>query len=109
VRASDYRDLYARGVRVNSQNFVLFSRENQLGHHRLGLTVSRKIGGAVLRNRVKRLFREIFRRYSKEIPQSLDLVVNAKRGVALAGYAALRDEFLAAARKLPERRQDETH
>jgi ribonuclease P protein component len=100
VRSSDYRDLYKTGRKVNSERFVLFGRVNNVGHPRLGLTVSRKVGGAVVRNRVKRLFREIFRRSPEQFPCQFDIVVNAKSGCAGAKYAELRAEFIAAARKL---------
>ncbi len=96
LRASDFRALYETGRKVHSERFVLFGRENGLGHHRLGITVSRKIGGAVVRNRIKRLFREIFRRLSAENPNYFDLVVNAKRGCTDVSYTSLRDEFLSA-------------
>ncbi|MBZ5494867.1 MAG: ribonuclease P protein component [Acidobacteriia bacterium] len=100
VRSSDFRSLYHTGRRLDAGKFVLFGRPNGLGFHRLGLTVSRKVGGAVVRNRVKRLFREIFRRFSADIPCHLDLVVNAKRECASVAYAALREEFLSAARRI---------
>ncbi len=100
VRSSDFRALYDTGRRIDAGSFVLFGRPNELGYHRLGLTVSRKVGCAVARNRVKRLFREIFRRFSAELPCHFDFVVNAKRESATAKFAGLREDFLSAARKL---------
>ncbi len=99
VKSSDFRSLYNTGRRLDAGKFVLFGRPNSLGYHRLGLTVSRKVGGAVVRNRVKRLFREIFRRSSAAIPCHFDLVVNAKRDCATVPYAVLCAEFMAAAQK----------
>jgi len=72
---------------------------------RLGLTVSRKVGGSVQRNRIKRWLREAFRRAPPELrprrlpgetPDSLpyDLVVTVKRGIDDFSHAALRDELL---------------
>ncbi|HSW38113.1 MAG TPA: ribonuclease P protein component [Acidobacteriota bacterium] len=100
IRSSDYRIIYKTGLKVYSERFILFGRFNHAGYPRLGLTVSRKVGGAVVRNRVKRLFREIFRRSIDQIPCRLDIVVNAKYEVAGAKYEELRAEFIEAARKL---------
>lgn len=99
VRSADYKRLYKEGRKIHSAKFVLFVKENGADHHRLGITVSRKIGCAVVRNRVKRLFREIYRKSYGEIPNRLDMVVNAKGGSAGAQYIELRDEFMAAVHK----------
>jgi ribonuclease P protein component len=99
VRSVEYRAMYDHGEKIHSENFVLFYSPNEIGHPRLGITVSRKIGCAIVRNRAKRLFREIFRRSLNDIPENLDFVVNAKSGCALIGYQDLRDEFMGAARK----------
>jgi ribonuclease P protein component len=100
VRSSDYRLIYRAGLKLNSERFVLFGRENNLEHSRLGITVSRKVGGAVARNRVKRLFREIFRTSAADLPNRFDLVVNARRACVDASLGELRDEFIAAMRAL---------
>ncbi len=100
VRPAEYLAIYDGGQKLQSRRFVLFIKRNDSGHHRLGMTVSRKVGGAVTRNRIKRWFREIFRRQSTEIPGHLDIVVNAKRSCSQATFNDLRDEFLAATRRL---------
>ncbi len=95
--------MYGAGLKIHSQSFVLFGRENRLGHHRLGITVSRKVGSAAVRNRIKRLLREIFRKSVAATPNTIDLVVNAKREAAKAQYLELRDEFLAATERIRRR------
>ncbi len=102
VRSSEYRSLYKAGKKIHSDSFILFWRENGKGHHRLGLTVSRKVGNAVIRNRVKRLFREIFRKARHEIPGHFDLLVNAKSGCGNMDYLDAEREFLAAAHRISQ-------
>ena len=100
VRGADFRSIYSAGRKIHSTKFILFCRENSLIHHRLGLTVTRKVGGAVIRNRIKRLFREVFRKSCGEIPHHFDLVLNAKSACRGASYQDLHQEFLVAIRKV---------
>lgn len=67
---------------------------------RLGLAVSRKVGKAVARNRVKRRLREAFRRNHKALRPGFDLVVVARREAAAATYHQLADDLLACLRQL---------
>jgi len=62
--------------------FVIYVKPNELGKHRLGITVSKKVGCSVVRSRVKRVIREAFRRSRSVIPGSFDIVVNAKKGAS---------------------------
>jgi len=100
LKGSDYRVIYTEGKKLSGERFVLYARDNDLGYPRLGITVSRKVGNAVVRNRIKRLFREIFRKSRAGIPHHCDWVVNARRGCAGASYGQLAAEFLALAGRI---------
>lgn len=85
--------VYERGVRSPGPSLVVFAAPNGLAWSRLGLTVSRKFGGAVERNRMKRRLREIFRVHRTALPGGLDLVVNVRQGAARTPFGTLEAEF----------------
>ena len=86
--------VYDEGRRVSSTSFSLFGMPNRAGTCRLGITVTRKVGSAVRRNRIKRRFREVFRRHRRELAPDLDLVVNVHRSIDPADAVGLEQEFL---------------
>ena len=73
----------------------MFALPNTLGHCRLGVTVTRKVGSAVRRNRVKRVLREIFRCEHRKLRVAMDLVVNAHPEILSAGTERVRTDLLA--------------
>jgi len=73
LRASEFERVFAARASAGDESVVVHGAANELGHPRLGLTVSRKVGRAVARNRWKRIVREAFRMVQHELP-SLDLV-----------------------------------
>lgn len=79
-RTSDFRRVYQRRCAVSDDTLVVYGCENQLDHPRLGLSVSRKVGGAVQRNRWKRLLREAFRHQLAALPAGIDLVLIPRGG-----------------------------
>ena len=72
----------------------MFAIPNTAGSCRLGITVTRKVGGAVRRNRIKRRLRDIFRRNRQRLNPHLDLVINAHRTMDERDAIGLEHEFL---------------
>ena len=97
-RRTEFLRIYDSGRRVHCREFVLFYLRGATDRHRIGLTVPGRAGGAVLRNRVKRRLREIFRA-NREVLGSVavDLVFNVSSAGARASRKELEDEFLRAA------------
>lgn len=79
---------------------VLYCRKNGRKESRLGLTVGTKLGGAVVRNRVRRRLREIYRLHEGELLPGYDIVVVARVRAVHSRYAVLERDFLRLAKKL---------
>jgi ribonuclease P protein component len=75
----DFELVFEEGISSASQHLVIYARLNDLGVDRLGLSVSKKIGAAVIRNRIRRLLREAVRKFFGEMLMNYDLVIVAKR------------------------------
>ena len=80
-RPAEYKAVFEKGRKLRAGPLVGFLKPNGLPHSRLGMAVSRKVGRAPRRNRIKRLFREAFRRLREELPTGFDIVlIPADRG-----------------------------
>ncbi|MBC2666911.1 ribonuclease P protein component [Novosphingobium flavum] len=86
-----------RGTRVARPGFVLLIRANETGAQRFGITVTKKIGNAVVRNRMKRRFRALLREILPEAGLAgTDHVLIGREGGIERDFALLREELLAA-------------
>jgi ribonuclease P protein component len=89
----EFLRLSRNGRKVYSANFVVISKNNDLGETRLGVTVSGKVGNAVVRNRIKRLVREFFRRHRPELLPGLDVLVIAKKSATHLSFGLVAGEL----------------
>ena len=93
-----FRKLYQKGTSHVSPSVVMYAKQNGLSANRLGITVSKKIGKAVIRNRAKRRLREIFRINLPNIKSGYDFVLVARGRTASVSHQKLTEDFIAAAK-----------
>lgn len=96
----EFRRLYTKGRRAVLPSLVLYALSNRGDRNRVGFTVTVKLGSAVVRNRIRRRLREIYRLHEQDFRRGLDLVVVARARCVTASYAELEQAFLKAAEKL---------
>jgi ribonuclease P protein component len=90
---SEYDLAWKRGRKLHCGHFLVIVLQKNCGPTRLGLTVSRKIGGAVARNRIKRLLREYFRLAYDSLPASVDFSIVAKKGAEKLDFEGVAMEL----------------
>ena len=91
-----FRRLYKTAAQANSY-LVLYCRPNHTGKNRVGITVSKKLGNAVIRNRVRRRLREVYRLNEDKFAPGYDIVVVARSRCIKASFQALSDAYISLA------------
>lgn len=93
-----FRRLYATSGHANSF-LVLYARKNHSATNRVGVTVSKKLGCAVVRNRVRRRLREVYRLNETQFAPGWDIVVVARSRCISADFAKITAAYLSLAEK----------
>ena len=96
----EFRRMYAKGRSAVTPFMVVYCRKNRLGHNRLGVTVSTKLGGAVVRNRARRRLREAFRLAQPRMRQGYDVILVARSRSVDGSYRKLTEALDRALGKL---------
>lgn len=99
VRQRDFDRTFKSGRVIADSVLVVHATKNELVRYRLGISISRKVGNAVVRNRWKRLIREAFRKLPADLNPNFDLVIRPRKG-AVADHLAISQSLLRCIRKL---------
>ena len=96
----EFRRLYAKGRSAVSPTLVVYMRRTKRKTNRVGFTVTTKLGKAVVRNKIRRRLREIYRLNEHRLSAGLDMVVVARGRSVNAAYHTLEKDFLSCCGKL---------
>jgi ribonuclease P protein component len=94
TRKADFDAVYCTGKRRSSSHFTVFLKANNLPQSRFGYSIKRALGGAVVRNRMRRRMREVVRLHREEISAGWDFVIHPRANVASAAFLALETDLL---------------
>lgn len=96
----EFRRLYSKGKSAVTPHLVVYFRKYRKDGNRIGISVSGKVGGAVVRNRVRRRLREVYRLNEDKLCEGCDIIIVARVRSVQAEYSQLDKAFLDACLKL---------
>ena len=92
---------------VKNRSFVIYYKENNFAHYRFGISVSKKLGNAVNRNKFKRQLRNIIDKYKKNYQNNLDYIIIIKNGYVDLDFESKEKDFVYLINKINEGRMHE--
>ena len=93
-KEKDFNAIFKEGKSFANRKFVIYRLENNEQHFRVGLSVSKKLGNAVMRNQIKRRIRHILIEHKNRLVENVDFVVIARKGVEILEYAEMEKNLL---------------
>ncbi|MBD2860720.1 MULTISPECIES: ribonuclease P protein component [Paenibacillus] len=95
TRREDFNKIYRYGKSAANQQYVVYSLPNpRIERFRMGVSVSKKLGSAVVRNRIRRVLKEIVRLNEQKIRSHYDFVVIARKPVVEMDYQAMEKSLM---------------
>ena len=102
----EFRRIYRKGRSAVSPYLVVYCQKNREGRSRLGVTVSKKLGHAVVRNRVRRRIREIYRLNREKMLPGWDIIVVGRGRSVKGSYEKMNEAYLDCLRRLSLLREE---
>lgn len=92
-RQEDFNRIIKEGSCIKNHNFVLYYEKNSLGYDKYGISVGKKIGNAVIRNKYKRKIRSIIDEYKKDYQNSTNYIIILRKSCLLLSYQEMRESL----------------
>ena len=89
----DFTNIIQNGRYIRGKYFVIYYKKNELDHYRFGISVGKKVGNAVVRNKVKRQMRMIIDNYKKNYQNDMDYIIIIRNGYINGNYLEIKDSF----------------
>lgn len=103
----EFKKVYKEGRYYADKYVVIYVIKNNMGLNRIGLSVSKKVGNSVVRNRVRRRMKEIYRRFAGTTKQGYDIVFTARIGIGSVDFSVIENSMEAALKRARLQKSEE--